>query len=112
MLPRLIELERTYETGRRAQHEGWTEEIEGSDLTLRILADKKAAAERAGAPERPEPRSDYPLGGWVLTRSQASSGQRKLIHTCRKPDEFKATQLCPRDDGGDGCQAPDLSGRD
>jgi GTPase involved in cell partitioning and DNA repair len=32
----------------RAEHEGWTGEIEGIDLTLRLLAEKKASAERAG----------------------------------------------------------------
>jgi hypothetical protein len=32
---------------RRAKLEGWTGEIEGIDLTLKLLAEKKAAAERA-----------------------------------------------------------------
>jgi hypothetical protein len=49
MLSRLIELERDLrDRRRRAEHEGWTGEIEGIDLTLRLLAEKKAAAERAG----------------------------------------------------------------
>jgi site-specific recombinase XerD len=49
MLPRLVELERDLrDRRRRAEHEGWTGEIEGIDLTLRLLAEKKASAERAG----------------------------------------------------------------
>jgi hypothetical protein len=48
MLPRLVELERDLrDRRRRAEHEGWTGEIEGINLTLRLLADKKAAAGRA-----------------------------------------------------------------
>jgi hypothetical protein len=50
MLPRLVELEQDLrDRRRRAEYEGWTGEIEGIDLTLRLLAEKKAAAERAGS---------------------------------------------------------------
>jgi hypothetical protein len=49
MLPRLVVLERDLrDRRRRAEHEGWTGEIEGIDLTLCLLAEKKASAERAG----------------------------------------------------------------
>ncbi len=45
---RLIELEQDLRARRgRAQHEGRTGEIEGVDLTLRLLEEKKAAATRA-----------------------------------------------------------------
>ena len=47
MLPRLAELETDLETRRdRASAEGWLGEIEGIDLTLRLLRDKQATAER------------------------------------------------------------------
>jgi hypothetical protein len=47
MLPRLVELERDLRDRRRcAEHEGWTGEIEGIDLTLWLLGEKKAAAAR------------------------------------------------------------------
>jgi hypothetical protein len=50
MLPRLSELENDLETRRnRASAEGWLGEIEGIDLTLRLLREKQAAAERIGA---------------------------------------------------------------
>jgi hypothetical protein len=67
MLPRLVELERDLrDRRRRAEHEGWTGEIEGINLTLRLLAEKKAAAERAGR-TRPAPT----LLGMPATRPAA-----------------------------------------
>jgi hypothetical protein len=49
-LPRLAELETDLETGRdRASAEGWLGEIEGIDLTLRLLREKQATAERISA---------------------------------------------------------------
>jgi hypothetical protein len=47
MLPRLSELETDLQVRRdRASAEGWLGEIEGIDLTLRMLREKQAAAER------------------------------------------------------------------
>lgn len=47
MVPRLIELETDLEARReRAQTEGWLGELEGIDLTLRLLRQKKSAATR------------------------------------------------------------------
>jgi len=67
MLPRLVELERDRDRRRRAEQEGWTGEIEGIDLTLRLLAEKKAAAERAG-----RTRPTAALLGMPVTRRAAS----------------------------------------
>lgn len=48
MLPRLAELEDDLHQRRaRALAEGWHGEIEGIDLTLRFLADKRGQAQRA-----------------------------------------------------------------
>jgi hypothetical protein len=50
MLPRLTELETDLQERRgRASAEGWLGEIEGIDLTLRLLREKQAAAERIRA---------------------------------------------------------------
>ncbi|MER7244669.1 tyrosine-type recombinase/integrase [Kribbella sp. NPDC000426] len=50
MLPRLAELETDLQTRRdRASAEGWLGEIEGIDLTLRLLREKQASAERINA---------------------------------------------------------------
>jgi hypothetical protein len=76
MLPRLIELERDLrDRRRRAQHEGWTGEIEGIDLTLRLLAEKKAAAERANRTRPASPILGMPTARQSATgRSQTSAG--------------------------------------
>jgi hypothetical protein len=69
MLPRLVELERDLrDRRRRTEHEGWTGEIEGINLTLRLLAEKKAAAERAG-----RTRPVAALLGMPATRRAAAS---------------------------------------
>jgi hypothetical protein len=53
MLPRLNELEADLQVRRdRASAEGWRGEIEGIDLTLRLLREKQAAAERIHAHSR------------------------------------------------------------
>jgi hypothetical protein len=50
MLPRLQELETDILARRaRAEAEGWLGEIEGIDLTLAFLRDKRAQAERTSA---------------------------------------------------------------
>jgi hypothetical protein len=75
MLPRLIELERDlHDRRRRAQHEGWTGEIEGIDLTLRLLAEKKAA-ERANRTRPATAMLGMPTTRQSATgRSQTSAG--------------------------------------
>jgi hypothetical protein len=68
MLPGLVELDRDLrDRRRRAEHEGWIGEIEGIDLTLRLLAEKKAAAERAASTRH----AAAPLG-MPATRQAAS----------------------------------------
>ncbi len=48
MVPRLNEIETDLFTRRsRAEAEGWLGEIEGIDLTLEFLRDKRSQAERA-----------------------------------------------------------------
>jgi hypothetical protein len=72
-LPRLVELERDLrDRRRRAEHEGWTGEIEGIDLTLRLLAEKKAAAERAG-----RTRPAAALLGMPATGGRQAGGVRR-----------------------------------
>ncbi|HEY9372175.1 recombinase [Streptomyces sp.] len=51
MLPRLDELEEDLEARRQqAKSEGWLGEIEGIDLTLQFLPEKRKQAQRAEQP--------------------------------------------------------------
>ena len=64
MLPRLAELETDLQARRgRASAEGWLGEIEGIDLTLRLLREKQATAERISAYSVPSGVVDLGMPG-------------------------------------------------
>jgi hypothetical protein len=100
MLPRLVELERDLrDRRRRAEHEGWTGEIEGIDLTLRLLAEKKAAAERAG-----RTRPAAALLGMPATR-RAASRRRQTPAGTASDSTLTSESIAPGTSGSASCES-------